>query len=89
MAIKGIAVIDHIQLLNDQSVHVGFSLCNEGNMTVGLFTGNFDSDTVTALTLNTAVHDAAVSHLESQWGVEFNPLLDTIRIMNPVNLIGL
>lgn len=89
MSIKAIVTIDSYTLYDDQTYAVVCSICNDGHSggtfaTVGPFAANTASATV-----NSAIRDAAVEHIETAWELTFTPIVDSIKILNPINVVGL
>ncbi len=89
MAIKGIVTIDSFTLYADQTYDASFSLCDNGHFVAGLMTNSGFNGTETSTTVNTAVRDVATGYIVNTWEGSFNPILDSIKIINPVQILGI
>lgn len=89
MAVKGMVTIDSYTMYDNHTFNVVCTLCDGSHHMTGLMAANAFDTTSTSLDINTAIHDAAVTYITDVWGGSFNPLLDTVKIVNPANLLSL
>ena len=89
MAIKAIVMIDNYVLHDDLTFSVVASLCNNGHFSSGAVpAGPFAAD-ATSIQVNDALKDVAIAYLDDPWEESFNPLLDSIKILNPISVADL
>lgn len=89
MAVKGLVAIDNYIMYEDHTFNVSCTLCDDLHHMTGLMSSVNFTTSSTSLEVNTAIHDAAVSYVTEVWGAQFNPLVDVIKIVNPVDMISL
>ena len=88
MAVKAVIAINSFDVtIADGSYHVWFHLWTDRHEEPNIPNdAEFDLNTISA-TVNAALKAYAQSFCERQWGIEFDPLVDTVTILSPVSVL--
>lgn len=89
MAVKALVTIGDYIMYDDHTYNVICTMCDATHHMTGLMAASAFSTTATSGDVNAAIHDAAVTYLTDVWGGSFNPILDTVKILNPASLLAL
>lgn len=87
MAIKALFAIREFLPETDGSWRVTMDIWSGSNSAQGEPNDEYFAMGALATTVNASLHTYVESYIQSQWSVSFNPLTDSVKMLNPVSLL--
>jgi len=87
MAVKAVFAIEQFEPQSDGSYYTRLMIFSGANNSENVQNDQAFAPTALASTVNAALHGFVEEYIQSEWEVDFNPLLDSVKMLNPVSLV--
>jgi hypothetical protein len=87
MAVKALFAVTGYEPETDGTWRAYLHIWSGANSVVNQINDSYFSGTTLASTVNAALHGFVEGYIQAEWSVEFNPLTDSVKMLNPVSLV--
>jgi hypothetical protein len=86
MAVKALCAVVGVEPDANLTYKVKLNIWDNANNVVVVNDAAFPSSSL-ASTVNASLRDFVEAYIQEEWAVEFNPLTDSVKLVNPISLL--